>query len=553
MSGCNRSMGGGIVKIGGRIAAAALGIACLLGTASCVRSDLKEGRAQAVLPEIHAPESVIYVINRGDLSDAEYTVASSLQGICAQREARIYIEDGENIVFLEQYLKENKGISVQRVADLWTLVRENRDALTDGGCVLFRMGDNTINSAFTIAGMERWLAVPEELAGQAEAIGLEIKQDLTKPDGALTQEQVFEKYQDRLNKNLLVHQSPELVTLRDYAVAAGAFCFYTNEDDRAQVKFREQVFEWANENAIAFGWSADELGYVKQASGSAIAVIPSDHCSNLSLLSSLKLREPIHQKNSPEQVTAQEGKHYIALVMSDGDNAQWYETTVPFRDHYYDRVQTAGDYKLSWTAPPMLYRLAPTVLQYVYNMATDRDRFVCGVSGLGYINPTRYPEAALEHFAAGTVQAMRQADLQVVTILDNSTSTHKLGRALEAYAVQESLSGGLMQIEDKYEALDGKMVISGGKPFVSVKKSFWFTSENQEEKISREWIEDFAQELNALPCDIRSEEGYSYINIHPWSTSIEDLNLLVSLLDDHIEIVYAEELLAMIAENVIQD
>lgn len=110
-----------------------------------------------------------------------------------------------------------------------------------------------------------------------------------------------------------------------------------------------------------------------------------------------------------------------------------------------------------------------------------------------------------------------------------------------------------MQIEDKYEALDGKLIISDGEPFVSVKKSFWFTSENEDEKISPEWIQDFAQQINSLPCDIHSEAGYSYINIHPWSTSIEDLNLLVSLLDDHVEIVYAEELLSLIAENVVQN
>lgn len=541
------------MKWSGRMLAAVLASACLFGTVACARTDSQESRQQAVLPEIQAPQSAIYVLNRGEMSDGEYAMAASLQGICAQSEACIYIEDDANFVILEQYLAENEGIRIQRPGSVWELIREKRDALADSGCVLFRMGDSTINMAATIAGMERWLAVPVELAGQARAAGLEVKQDLTAQDSTVTQEELFGKYRDRLNQNLLIHQSPELVTLRDYGIAAGAFCFYTDEDDRAQVKFRQQVFDWANENAISFGWSTDELGYVEQASGSGIAVIPSDHCVNLSLLSSLALSEPIRQKNSPEPVTAQADKHYIALVMSDGDNAQWFETAIPFCGHFYDRVQTAEDYKLSWTAPPMLYRLAPTVLQYVYNMATDRDRFVCGVSGLGYINPTKYPEDALGRFAAESVRAMEQADLQTVTILDNSTSTWRLKQALSAYSAQDSVAGGLMQIEDKYEALDGKLIISDGKPFVSVKKSFWFTSENEDEKISPEWIQDFAQQINALPCDIHSEAGYSYINIHPWSTSIEDLNLLVSLLDDHVEIVYAEELLSLIAENVVQN
>ena len=520
----------------------------------CACSKTNENRAIAVLPDLNSPESVVHVINRGNISDSEYSVVSSLQGITAQNSSKIYIEDGENIVFLEKYLNENKDIQVKKINNFQELIKANIDDIKDKGCVLFEEGNNpTVNMAFTVSGMEKWLAVPLSLKDEAEAIGLEIKLDLSLKENEEyinSQEDIFEKYKDRLNKNLIVHQSPELITLRDYAAATGAFCFYTDENNSQQVKFRQKVFDWANENAIVFGWSSDELGYVKQASKSGMVVIPSDHCNNLSLLSSLKLNEPLVQKNKAEEVVPQDGKHYIALVMSDGDNVQWYETTVPFRDHYYDRVSTAENYKMSWTAPPMMYKLAPTVLQYVYDMATDKDRFVCGVSGMGYINPTKYSKTAMNSFVQDSIYAMQQADLQTLTILDNSKNSAKLSKALEPYAASSAINGGIMQIEEKYEALGGKMLFVNNKPFISARRSFWFTSENPDEKISKEWIEAFAAEINAIPSDIHSENGYSYINIHPWSTTIEDLNYFVSLLDEHIEIVYADELIDMVSKNV---
>ncbi len=526
-----------------------------ISIASCSRVD--DIRESAVLPELKEPESVVYVINKGDISDSEYSVVASLQGLAAQKESKIYIEDGDNLLFLEKYLEENSHIHIKRISTVKELVNENKEYIKDNGCVLFEEGNNpTVNMAFTVSGMENWLAVPLSLKSETEAMGLDVKLDLSLKENekyTVSQEDIFEKYKDKLNKNLLIHQSPELITLRDYAVAVGAFCFYTDESKHAQVQFRQKVFNWANENAVVFGWSSDELGYVKQSSESGLAVIPSDHCSNLSLLSALRLKEPIKQKNQTEKITAENDKHYVALVMSDGDNLQWYETTIPFREHYFDRVHSDSDYKLSWTAPPTAYKLAPTVLQYVYDMATDYDRFVCGVSGMGYINPTKYSESAMESFVNESVYAMEQADLHTITILDNSKNISKLSKALEPYSAASAINGGLMQINEKYEALGGKILFSNHKPFVSAKRSFWFSSENPEEKISKDWIEHFADEINALPCDINSENGYTYINVHPWSTSMDDLNYLVSLLDEHIELVYADELVELISQNVETD
>ena len=89
----------------------------------CACSKTNENRDTAVLPDLNSSESVIYVINRGDISDSEYSVVSSLQGITAQNSSKIYIEDGENIVFLEKYLNENSYIQIKRINDFQALIR----------------------------------------------------------------------------------------------------------------------------------------------------------------------------------------------------------------------------------------------------------------------------------------------------------------------------------------------------------------------------------------------------------------------------------------------
>lgn len=535
-----------------RLMAAASAIALLFSLTSCTAP--QKDSELAALPTLKATQDEIFLMDRAALTESEYIMLTSLQGITAQSEANIYIKDSDNTVYLERYLSEHSEITRREFHSVWELVAACMGSIAEKGCVLFEYGSNpTVNMAATISGVEGWLAVPVELKEQAQQAGLTVKRDLTEKDGGqyiATQESVFEEYQGRLNNNLVLHQSPELVTLRDYGIATKAFCFYTDEENRAEVKFRNRVFAWAKRNAPVLGWSADELGYVKQASENGLFVLPSDHCTNLSFLTGWDTQTPVEQRSRVQTITADSSKHYVALVMSDGDNVQWYETTLPFRDHFYDRAASSHDYKLTWTAPPLLQKLAPSVLRYIYGMASENDRFIAGVSGTGYINPTAYPQEYLADFVGASVSAMKDAGLSGLAILDNSTSKRKLKRAMATYAQRSEMNGALMQIGDKYEELGGEILWCGDKPFISARKSFWYTSDTEGETATKEWIAQFAEEINALPADIHSPDGYSYINIHPWSTTMADLDELVSLLDEDVELVFAEELIELVRANV---
>ena len=56
--------------------------------------------------------------------------------------------------------------------------------------------------------------------------------------------------------------------------------------------------------------------------------------------------------------------------------------------------------------------------------------------------------------------------------------------------------------------------------------------------------------MNSYSADIHSINGYSVINVHPWSMSIENLEYFVNSLDGDIVLVTVDELLEMIKINV---
>jgi hypothetical protein len=68
--------------------------------------------------------------------------------------------------------------------------------------------------------------------------------------------------------------------------------------------------------------------------------------------------------------------------------------------------------------------------------------------------------------------------------------------------------------------------------------------------MTKEWLDEQAATVNGYPADINSINGYSVINIHPWTVSIENLSYFVSQLDDGVEVISADELIAAVTANV---
>lgn len=513
------------------------------------------------LPQtIAPPRDEIYLIDRGCLNDSTYPMITSLQGIAAQTQAKIYIYDSNRIVFANDFLSANPDITPVYFNDPWALIEQCKNYLADNGFIMYERGGNpTVNMAATISGVERWLIVDAAVSATAIEHGLVMKRDLTvKSNGEFTatQSDVFAEYKDRLNNTFVLHQNPGNIFTRDYSIAIKAPCLFVDEKDTAGVAFRNEVFAGTRGNSMLFGWTTDEGTYVERASAYGLNVIASDFCMNLSFSASVKTDEPITQKNTARQMTADKTKHYVAIVMSDGDNLQWFEGGFSFANSHFGRRQALDtSYKMSWTAPPIAAELEPGVMKRVYATASENDNFVCGVSGIGYINPSRYPAKFLNNFVNYTGYEMDKSDMSIVALLDNVSGFRWIWErtafkpSIDYFAKNENIQGGLIQSGNRYAGLKGKIYWSGDKPFISSRLSFWYPGADNE-SAKREWIKNFAAEVNALPVSINTQKGYTYLNVHPWSTSIEELNALVSILDDHIELVTAEELVQLVKDNV---
>jgi len=522
-----------------------------------------EARMDALEFGLQPPQGVVYTISTGSMNAGEHIMIASLQGITAQTCAKIYITDERHLVYLNAYLEKNPDIVVQDFTDPWEIVKLCLADLNDNGMVLFEEGDNAgANCAATIAGVEKWISVQESDRAKAESIGLIETRNLAQEQKALgdlaLQKLVFSQYRDRLNNRFLVHQFPFLTRLRDYAIAAKAPCIFVPESDFMGLVFRSEVFGWMAPNSPVYGWTTGEGAFVEDASQKGLFVIAADHAMNLSFLAAIGVGEAMQQPNHPEKKTADPGKHYVALVMSDGDNLQWYTNAFPHDGQYRQRLASNTDFKMSWTAPPLAVRSAPAALQAAYDLASENDTFVAGVSGAGYINPSQYPKNHLKNFSKLTDLAMQQSGMSVVCLLDsmawqnNVTLTKwNLQRAYRYFAEQPNIAGGLLQIGSRYAQMNGEIIWSEGKPLISCRKSLWAV--NGDDSMTDEWVAEFAAELNALPADNNSQNGYSYVNIHPWSASWEHLNLLVSLLDENVELVTAEELVQLVTDNVKHD
>ena len=93
----------------------------------------------------------------------------------------------------------------------------------------------------------------------------------------------------------------------------------------------------------------------------------------------------------------------------------------------------------------------------------------------------------------------------------------------------------------KYAAKHGSVYWKNGMPFVTCRFSLWETTGA-----------NIAAQVNACEKDPTSINGYSVINVHPWSTSYTDVVELVKNLDENTIVVTADNFFKMIRANVPQ-
>ncbi len=508
--------------------------------------------------EKHELADELYVIDVAQLKeDGALHMAVALQGIVARTKPAIFIR---NNTYCNNYIKKiaENGTEIiynDENGQPWTLaalLKKFKSLIGDSGYVLYRESEKAegLNAATNLAALYGWLPVPENLEYLAKDAGLSLKEDFS--DDAYNlffQWSFFEKHKKEFNYSALASLKYAVSGIRDLAIQQGFYTFYIDDDEDTNL-LRKRVMEYAGNNVPVLGWVKYEVSFVTQASKSGNIALPSDHCYNNSYLASFICEIP-EQKHSEAKKYTDETKHYCAIVFSDGDNLQWIQNGY---GEFYQKLALNEQFPVTWSFPPLLQDFSSVTVNKVYSDATENDYFIAGVSGAGYIHPTEYPLSALGGFTDLTASSMKKSNLSYVSVLEGTPKSDyddkKLTDRLEYYARYDNIKGGILSLDpDRYEGGKGKVYFVNDKPFASYRLSLWHP-DGESALVTEEWLDAQAAKVNAYPADIKTVNGYSVINVHPWSISVENLAYFVSRLDNDVVLVTLDELLTMMDENI---
>jgi len=489
-------------------------------------------------------KQIIPLLKTSSLSESELALAVSLQGLLAQKGETFLIDCDHYRQFVD-----SDSFSVRSVF-LRALIAENKNLIP--GYVLFDFSrcDGSLNAANMLTSAKGYLAVPSECESLVSDL-LPCVRDLREEDPTTIQETIFDECLPFFRRDGLIHQverpDNHKINLRDYGIRNHWAIVYGDESEKGR-KFLGHVLSSLKSGIAIYGWTTDEVSFVEFISRYGDYIVPSDWSSNRAFFAS---DQETTIPFSPHHVDVLPNKHYVAIEVSDGDNAQWLERDFPFEGYYGKRTESFHNYPLAFTIAPAMTYLAPAALRYIYSRVRN-ETFASGVSGAGYMNPCAFPAKELPAFVEKTARMMKEASLTIVTLLDNKNnmSDATVRRVINEYAKRPEIDGGVWEVDPIcYEGNAGRIYFSENhKPFVSVRYSLW--SPTGDRTTDRTWIDKIAEKINQLPIAPKQEKGYSIVNVHPWSTSNEDIDYLVSKLSDNNQILPLEDFIGLIKKNL---
>lgn len=546
----------------------------------------------------------VYTLNYGgEMSNDDLNTASAIQGLFARKEVTFYI-DGKyltNGTNADQYYmteaEEKYGITaeestlqeaVQMYIDSWDEMvadgtwgsqidlkegfkddsgaynayqEEDQDSAEAGynspGYIVYRSGQVSVNVASTLAGITGFLPVSEDDTEKYDEMGLVKKMDVT--SGLFDYYWLFNACMTELSSGGLIHQNYVQNGLtnyyvRDIGVMNKYMYVYYDSDINAPQSLRKQIHSFLDKNIPILGYAFNETQDVALFSQYGQFLVPTDYSMNVTfhLAEDFRQADGFTQPNDDTTKTAEQGKHYVAFVVSDGDNAQYWQNTAIFSTSYMNATgRENDDFAVTWSISPSIAELMPLVMDTAYNgsITTENDYFCAPVSGQGYIDAGNFYNAGTEYmntFLGNLDTYLKRSDLSVTTIIGAENYSGGIYGTLNAYAGVESLEGGLVLHGNKYfgGAYSGGVYWKNGKPFIVPRDSLWSTTPAY-----------IAARINmysatATGHDPTNIDAYSVINVHPWSHNYEDIRTIVGMLNDNVEVVSLDCIVNMMRENV---
>ena len=485
-----------------------------------------------------------YVISENDMTKAEQTMITTLQGIVSSKSnEQIYIlsdSEPDYKLWLED-LRKNYNVKYKVIKNPWKLLKTFK-SYVDGYILYTTFNPPSINNACSLASLKNSLAIDEAIEEMVKEQGLtKLVKDCRNTDKYWAFNTLWDS---GLNHSTVIEISPDKpMALRDYAITSKSLVFY--EDNINDSSFRESIFKSMDDNGHCLGWGPDEHTNVTIASKYGIDVTAADWSYNLSVLSSYP--STLQKQKQDTNFKGEDGVHYVTFIMSDGDNQQWmlgsnYSAKNWFGSNY------RGDFNLGWSINKSLYYLAPTVFHKYYDSANSSkyfDNFVTSPSGNGYMYPSKFPINKLDSYTNILSEYMKNVDQNYVLILDDE-ALYKTN-VWDKYTSHDNIHGLLYLNYYKNNSYEGKIVWSNNKPIVSCRDLLWWGLESE-----NNLIDNINKRINLGYTDIKNPNSYSFVYVHVWSNTMDNVNDVINKLSQNprVRIVTPNNFMKLINENV---
>ncbi len=468
----------------------------------------------------------------------EHMLMQSLAGLAAQavNEGRgdelIYVNlwDNADYNLWRNRVLKHTGIEDRGVSKPWKLVERYAEQGIVKGYILYAWdfsegdittrradSDESCNVATSLAGLLGGIVISEGQEAQAKALGLKCLIDVR----GKTEQWLFEKYADQLNRNYVLLQDPVVPNNRAIAIA---HCIITVYGFEAPT---EQVFQTLEKPSLVFGWNdgRKEGESVSQFSKYGHVIAPSNWALNLPVLSLLKDGEALlsFRRFDPTTIDFEDGSPSVSFYMSDGDNVQWMLGGFT-HNRFYWASRLNGVYPLGWGAPLAdLIQVGVEPYRYLQETQPDNTGMVL-MPGyffpdeLGRALPKDQRAEVFEKYSARMEHYLKASGAGILSFL---CMDYDSPEALEAYAIFAkgipSLTGMMVIDYSPYEEGDGQVFWCPNAegidiPVISAKYSLWANQNHERSgtptKVARLINEDA----------LASEDPFcAWTIIHAWS------------------------------------
>lgn len=388
-----------------------------------------------IFPSFAEPTEELVAFPGDVLPHLEMTALACLQGFVNRIGTKVVILDSDVERWLSEYGYSYK--TIQR-GEVYNYISELADGAVSG-VVLYdnTLSEHYMNLASSIGNTMNAIPLTAEAydSWKANGVDLPVIEDirgLPYDNATEIYKYFFEYYWKDCNKKILVVQRPGLAfQMRDLASAVGGAVIYLSCSGGAEtLMFKKFLDTMKPGESILTGWYADQERELMTVSAQCgLSCVPADFFSNPTVFSQ---NREINVPSVPDMPEL-ENKIYIAYFLSDGDNIQY---DMHAMKEYWDNNRVhQGKVPVNWTISPALVDVAPEMMNYYYESATDSECFVCGPSGMGYTMPkntfgantgTQFRSSKdFKAYVNMTDRYLQKSGLRVVTIWDNLTLAHR--------------------------------------------------------------------------------------------------------------------------------